>query len=355
MVILSYENVFAYSPSTISGAEDFFHHDQNIPLIPITPIEDEDAVADMFDPTTVNGVHMNLHPQQSASGASSSWSSTVPNPSSAHAVPAAEVNSVDPVLVAALTAFLSNNNQGSLIDRGLLIKLLSDPKMVEQLRSHAAAASAQTAPASSSSTQNLPVTTSIQSQSAWMTGMQNRPNQAMSLAETAAIPISRTDQHLAQISRPEAAAAPSGVFYPSAPNMRPMVLEAGSAPSPSPSNGPSLVTKDTSYYKSLILQHGEERQETAPPPQFGNRGSNHQLGSMREQSSSNNSKSRDMMKPKIMKPCIYFNSSRGCRNGANCAYQHDSAASQQQRVSGGGMPDSQSAKRMKMDREITGT
>ncbi|RDX60428.1 Zinc finger CCCH domain-containing protein 30, partial [Mucuna pruriens] len=29
------------------------------------------------------------------------------------------------------------------------------------------------------------------------------------------------------------------------------------------------------------------------------------------------------VKFKIQKPCKYFNSSRGCRNGSNCHYQHD--------------------------------
>lgn len=58
---------------------------------------------------------------------------------------------------------------------------------------------------------------------------------------------------------------------------------------------PSAPIKDMNYYKSLIQQHGGGGGER-----------------------------RDVTKTRrISKPCMYFKSPRGCRNGANCSYQHD--------------------------------
>lgn len=58
----------------------------------------------------------------------------------------------------------------------------------------------------------------------------------------------------------------------------------------------SAPIKDVNYYKSLIQQHG------------GGGGGER----------------RDVTKTRmISRPCIYFKTPKGCRNGANCAYQHD--------------------------------
>ncbi|XP_027147919.1 zinc finger CCCH domain-containing protein 6 [Coffea eugenioides] len=371
-------------PSTDAGAE--ISSDEPVTHIPITPIEDEDAPAPtnaLFDSVTMNTLPLSLQSQPLTPGASSSHV-TINHPQRA---PATEViTGVDLDVVAAahaaLSAVMTNTNQGNMIDRDLLIKILSDPKMVEQLvKNHGSSTSTQTMPATSmqnvptnmqhmasistrmpvASMQNVPATAipniaSTTTQSIPGPSMPNRPRPmtpGISLSDQSQISISRTDRPLAHISRPEVVAPPvtaasGGVFYPpsriaSISNMRPPVPDVVSAPSPSVG---APVAKDINYYKSLIQQHGGDRQE--PMLHYNNR-SNTPLLSAREPL--NNPKSRDM-KPKIMKPCMYFNSSRGCRNGANCAYQHDES-SPQQRVNG--MPDSQSAKRMKMDREITGT
>ncbi|KAL3505375.1 hypothetical protein ACH5RR_035216 [Cinchona calisaya] len=365
------------NPSIERGAE--FSSPCDPPtLIPITPIEDEDAPTNaLFDSGTMNTVPISLHTQPVAPGTSLSQHNLTTNPP-ALGVPATEViTGVDADVLAAARAVLSillpNNNQGNMIDRDLLIKILSDPKMVEQLvKNHGASIGTQTMPVSSmlnmqtasmqpmasansrqpaASMQNMPASkipniALTTPQSTPGSSMQNMPRPmtpGINLSDPSTLSISRTDRYLAHISRPELVAAPpvtttsTGVFYPP---MRPPVPDA-----PAPSVGPS-VTKDIDYYKRLIQQHGGERQE--PLPQYGNRSGPH-FPSVREPS--NNSKSTDL-RPKIMKPCMFYNSSRGCRNGANCAYQHDESS--QQRVSSS-IPDSQNAKRMKMDREITGT
>ncbi|XP_052732020.1 zinc finger CCCH domain-containing protein 6 isoform X2 [Vigna angularis] len=103
------------------------------------------------------------------------------------------------------------------------------------------------------------------------------------------------------------------------------------------------AAKDVNYYKSLIQQHGGDKQETLP---YSSKRQIHQPVTSYEPAYNQRAK---VSKPKIMKPCIFFNSSRGCRNGANCAYQHD--ASFQPR--GNTVAGIQSSKRMKMDHEIS--
>jgi hypothetical protein len=147
------------------------------------------------------------------------------------------------------------------------------------------------------------------------------------------------------ITQASLTATPSGSFY-TQPNGTGMgVLPSARVLPPGVPSSPSIgatQAKDMSYYKNLIQQHGGDRQET--PQQFGGR-YNHQIGTSQDLV---NSKSRES-KHKIMKPCIYFNTPRGCRNGANCAYQHDSSSQKK----GSSIAEVQSAKRMKMDREIS--
>lgn len=119
-----------------------------------------------------------------------------------------------------------------------------------------------------------------------------------------------------------------------------------------PPLAPPPPPRDMDYYKHLIHQHGREGQQqqqqqysngarARPNPEFGSTG--------------NNPKMRDL-KGKMIRPCMYFNSARGCRNGANCTFLHDSSLPQRSGNSMATAEAQQSSKRMKFDREeITGT
>ncbi|KAL2499404.1 Zinc finger CCCH domain-containing protein 6 [Abeliophyllum distichum] len=355
------------NPSVSVGIEDSLQNDQNTLLIPITPIEDEDAALDApLSYIESNTAPMTSQPQLLAHATSSSQVSGGTNPNDYKIPESGGDPCVEPDIVAAahaaLTAVMSKNDQGNLIDHNLLIKILSDPKMIEQLvTNRGTASSMQNVPASSipnmpptgvqnmpfSSTQNVPFSST---QNVPFSNTQNMPSTSIStinLPNPSSITINRRDPPSAHITRPElvsSLATSSRPFFPPSrmgpiPNIRPSVPDASLAPPPS---ARPPVAKDINYYKSLIKQHGSERQEGLP--QFGNQ----QLGTIQEPL--NIAKSRDP-KLKIMRPCIYFNSARGCRNGANCAYLHDTTP--QPRVSS--VPEVQSTKRMKMDREITGT
>ncbi|GAB4847517.1 hypothetical protein Ancab_026576 [Ancistrocladus abbreviatus] len=101
------------------------------------------------------------------------------------------------------------------------------------------------------------------------------------------------------------------------------------------------VVKDANYYKSLVKQHGTERQETRQQCFDGQSRGCSELAL--------NSIQGDV-KAKIQKPCIYFHSTKGCWNGSNCPYQHDLTL----QLRAGSIPEAHSTKRMKITREITG-
>lgn len=324
--------------------EETTNNSQHTPVVPITPIEDEDA---SLDTTSIIS-------HQSSQG------STTDN-SSANAFPTTDS---DPGIVAAvqaaLSSVMSNNDQGNLIDGELLIKILKDPKMIEHLITNRAASSSgqQSMPSSSSFHGPQHLATSVGMNnfvSSSSPGMPSTSTQYISNLRSPPknsfdpvnIAMNRRD---AVVTRPElvppSMGTATGQFYPPSrtgsipPNLRPSVSDAISAPSPAP-------VKDINYYKSLIQQHGGERRDSTP--QFTHQSSQFS-GTNQEQPMNMMMKPRES-KPKIMKPCIYFNSSRGCRNGANCTFQHD--VSTQQKANS--VPEVQSSKRMKLDREITGS
>ncbi|KAK9059910.1 hypothetical protein SSX86_020614 [Deinandra increscens subsp. villosa] len=290
------------NPVSTMGNDESYYNDQQTPVIPVTPIEDEDTSPDTS-------------------------SSITPVTSSNGMPPPGMVPGVEPDVVtaaySALNAAMSNTTQGNLIDPNLLIKILSDPSIIQKLVStHGPSTSSQ--PIS----QPPPVPTTLPP--------------AISLPDPP-LPAHTRPTHL-----PFSTPSSSGTHYPPPGRVGPVPVHVSvpapvsvpvsnmQPPPPPPPEVNPTGKKDINYYKSLIQQHGGEKQEAV---NYNNNNNNN----------NNNQKTRDV-KQKIMKPCIYFNSTRGCRHGANCVFQHDSSS---QRVNS--LQESQSAKRMKMDREITGT
>lgn len=246
-------------------------------------------------------------PSQSGVDVGTEPSRTDENTSVSSTLPAASE------IMAALTAISNNKELGrGMIDQDLLMKILSNPKLVENLVANSGGAGS----VSSNGT---------------------RPYLSEANGVVTTTPASSNGQYYPQ---PTVTHTPSITYPPPAPSDHP---NYGAPPA-----------RDASYYKSLIQQHGGERQEAPPPVQqhLGYR-YNPQPGGgpnpeMVNSNNNNNQRPRDS-KPKIMKPCMYFNSSRGCRNGANCLYQHDAAAYQPRNPNNGNeMP---SAKRMRFDRD----
>lgn len=311
------------NPAPPMSADESYYNDQYTPKIPITPIEDEDV-----DTSSSSSIALPVTTMPSAPTTTmpSAPITTMPSHSANELPLPGMVPGVEPDVVSAaysaLNAAMSNTTQGNLIDPNLLIKLLSDPSLIEKLVStHGPSTSSQQSP-------NPPP-------------MPKLPP-AVSLAEPPLpvhprpthLPFSTPSSSSSSHYPPQSRAGPIHVPAPLPVSVSVSVSNLQSHPPPPVEVNPP-AKKDISYYKSLIQQHGGEKPESA------NNNNNN--------TNNNNLKTRDM-KPKVMKPCIYFNSTRGCRHGANCVFQHDSSS---QRVTS--LPEAQSAKRMKMDREITGT
>eukprot|EP00257_Ricinus_communis_P017683 XP_015576185.1 zinc finger CCCH domain-containing protein 6 [Ricinus communis] len=320
------------NPAFPAEVEDFRQGDHQVPQIPITPIEDEDATdatSDFRGPQIVP-VSSQSHllaplPQRSIPSISNTRINEKPV---AGVLP---VPGVEPDVVAAASAAFAavnkSNEQGSLIDHDLLIKILNNPKLIEKLvQDYGAASNGQNVPKPAPSFVPL--------------SDPPPPPPPVSLSDPSYMHMNRTEMNTTS----SFAATSSGPFYAQPNGAGPGYLPNAQVPPPAvPASSVGVPqVKDMNYYKNLIQQHGGERQEA--PHQYGNRYS--QLAGTNQELV--NPKSREL-KPKIMKPCIYFNSSRGCRHGANCAYQHD--PSFQQRSSA--ISEVQSAKRMKVDREIS--
>lgn len=340
------------SPSDSSELHLYHHDDSQTPLIPITPIEDDDA-ADSLDSvspirTLANSQSQCLPKSLTASGTvhlSTTSSSEVksrgnepniptPNPNERPAIGA--IPGVEPDVVAAasaaFTAIMRSNEEGSLIDRDLLIKILSNPKLLEQLvLDHGMLANQQFAPKPSSTciTASLPM-----------------PLHANTMGSEAPLSIPLSGQFNPRANTTLPTLNPP---IPPIPNLRPAPNAVqNQIASTVPMKTPPV--KDINYYKSLIQQHGGERNEAQDQTlvRFSNHHNQNPFGANPEPIES--SKPREL-KPKMQRPCVYFNSPTGCRHGANCMFQHD--VSYQKRI--GGMPEVQGgAKRMKLERELTG-
>ncbi|KAL1309345.1 hypothetical protein HN51_052045 [Arachis hypogaea] len=285
------------NPSVSADVEASQCIDSQTTLIPITPMEDEDATTDSISQSN----SFELPP-------------VIPNGPNPHT----SVQLAHGSLSDALTSVMKNNEHGNLIDPELFNNILKNPEVIEKLvRDYGASNSLQSAnnPGSSSVTFSHPSLSSHQVEASAPTSVTfSSPN----------YPSSGGNQ-----------VGPVSTQWLPRPPMSQATISSASDVS---------LPKDVNYYKSLIQQHGEERQETHP--YTANR--QIQRPMVNHETPQHNSRSRET-KSKIMKPCIFFNSSRGCRNGANCAYQHDVTFQSR----GSAVPSVQSSKRMKMDSEIS--
>ncbi|ESW08065.1 hypothetical protein PHAVU_009G015300 [Phaseolus vulgaris] len=298
------------NPSVSVDAEDSNYTDGQPALIPITPIEDEDAAAEaLTDSLEPFDASQSLELPPGILKNSNSVTSTQFARGLTSDVAAASV---------ALTNIVKSNEHGKLIDHDLLNNILNNPEVIEKLvRDYGATNNSQ-------SVHNVASSGAVFS----------NPPIPINQGETA------TPSSIAFSATSSYAPSTGGQVVPVSTQWPPRPA-ASSAIVSSPVEVPAA--KDVNYYKSLIQQHGGEKQETLP---YSSKRQIHQPVTSYEPTYNQRAK---VSKPKIMKPCIFFNSSRGCRNGANCAYQHDTSFQPR----GNTVPGIQSSKRMKMDHEIS--
>lgn len=421
------------SPPVSLHVEEENYDDNLTPLIPIIPIEEEEsadikpevAVTKLAD-TTTNLKSQNLHQHISATFPISSQcnaSSTVPSSAGGRLVPAITPGLEAELTAAVVAAVSKSNQQGSLIDMDLLVKIFNDPIMIEKLikeqRTAAATVSASSNSVGIPTSRLQPATSVPVSKPTSAVGLlpcmskQATPSDSFLTpapdkpAGTSVSMLTSALHHLAgksttlpvtlhtppAPSQPTSALLnlmhlnknihymPDGVLHTlnTHPPQQDTLLSYGvkrAAPLPSVSSSelstvplPSataklhavashmrsaastvpryqqstdsaFAVKDANYYKNLIKQHGTDKQDMQDS-QIGLHHNNSE-----DFKSAHNNKTGEMIF-KTQKPCIYFKSSRGCRNGSNCPYQHD-----QWRA--GNLLETQNAKRFKLGPEIKG-
>ncbi|KAL9328233.1 hypothetical protein ACSQ67_003236 [Phaseolus vulgaris] len=72
------------------------------------------------------------------------------------------------------------------------------------------------------------------------------------------------------------------------------------------------VVKDVNYYLNLVRDHDNYKKDMRSRNNFQD-----------SKKPRNNTTNQEEAKFKIHKPCKYFKTSRGCRNGSNCRHQHE--------------------------------
>ncbi|XVF47797.1 hypothetical protein PTKIN_Ptkin03bG0139600 [Pterospermum kingtungense] len=379
------------SPSVSLDVEVECYDDSRIPLVPLTPIEDEEGVEISSDFAAQAKTHPNsgtaalLMPQ----GLSKSETQSIPHfPSSAAEPPVFDMlpgvsSDVMASALSALTAVMKRKEWGSLIDTSLLVNILSDPMMVEKLihehKYQSAAVNLVSAPLHTSEPEtgvtSLPLPKPVTSSSP-IPADRNSNHLLKEFQPTLGIPASKEDT--ISISKPMTVESsiplastginmisghkaangnaystlnqlqPAHIGMPVQPNCVQKVQPAVSS-TPMQLNAGAVVTametnlvKDANYIKNLIREHGREKPEA--------KGHNISQTGSHFNHIQNQKLEHVALKTKFKKPCMYFNSPKGCRHGLNCAYLHDKSCQLQT----GKILECPSAKRMKLGREIIG-
>ncbi|KAE8716376.1 Mitochondrial [Hibiscus syriacus] len=252
---------------------------QQTPQIPITPIEDEDAAIE---------TPLNSHSQLLPPGILHTLHCSMPSVSIASAdekPDAGMVLNVEPCGVAAAFAAINQSNDpANVIDPDFLVKVLSNPRLIEKLIADYGAASGA---------QNLTESSSPLVPSPDLPPPANHSNPLPAH-------INRTENCTAFLSATSGGAfyaTPNGVGVGQSNKQGPIPSVHPPSASPAPAVG-LPQKKGLNYYKNLIQQHGGERQK---PAQKLKSRYNQNLKPNLELI--NNPKPRDS-RPKIMKPCM---------------------------------------------------
>ncbi|CBI17393.3 unnamed protein product, partial [Vitis vinifera] len=318
------------SPSISLDIEECHQDDCDIPLVPITSMEDEGTVDTLFDlAAPINSSMISKPPALSqdllASGNTSQCNRPVLEPPAIEKTALGLSPDVEADIIAAATAAITMvmrcKEQGSLIDTDLLIKILTNPKMTEKLINDCR---------EPGGTSTIPFS-------------ESKP-------VTQLVTVSCSEPAMVLEPRPANENIPTnGNLHNILKGVQPTLNTTPTLPDILPTSSFKAIkshVKDVNYYKSLVKQHGGEKQGTQDQiiPQYANH-ENYLQGMELIQ----NFKPTEL-KPKSQKSCIFYNSPTGCRNGTNCPYQHDTFS----QLRCGSMLEDKRAKRMKLDGKITG-
>ncbi|WCJ32595.1 Zinc finger CCCH domain-containing protein 6 [Euphorbia peplus] len=329
------------SPSVSLSVEEQFYDDRVTPVIPLTPVEEEEY--------TPNNMTCELSPAVPQDPLSSG-ACNIPILEPASKKPKIGTSSALGETVDALLKTVDR----SAIDTDLLVKIFSDPKMIENLMKGGLAPSVTGSmprlvplPCAISKTGlpapvpvDQPISKPEPTRSFHMPthgnlhGIDNEvhsPNQGQSVSNMNTVAKLLVES---EPTRPPS----SGMTMHFQPKQ-------GSACISEPNLNQNPVM-DMNYFKNLIREHGTEKKELPSPNMnyngnYSNPVQNLQFGTNVE---------KKQVRSKFQKACMYFASPKGCRNGSNCPYQHDISPFQYYNR---GPLDIPVSKRMKFSGEIT--
>jgi hypothetical protein len=378
-----------FSPSISAEAQESCHDDSSVCLVPLTAIEDDDP-SDLFDseqapsePSIIishqsNSVaHPTIAPPAQIPPGNDSVSPSLTDMSATLSRLGSHAD-VAAATAAAITA-LTSAEQGNLIDQDLLIKILSDPSLIEKLLPENRKPNPKPPqPTTSSIAMSAPPPVSPllpQHTAHLFNSSTNDPNPRPTrpVVPTSAsgpmpplpppslhhnVPLYNTTRSTNANLRPPQSTVTSTVsaplpsppppppqphMIPSFSGVRPNMVSPvpTSALPPLPQTIPATIrppsvtpAKDANYYKSLIKQHGGENILSANPDVNGT-----SSGPMQFKSQQHGVLGAcDVTKSK--KTCAFFNTARGCRYGDSCLFLHESSINSR---------DERAKKRVKLD------
>lgn len=322
--------LFQSSPFVSPDVTDSHYDDSRTQLVPLIPIEEDDASDQLVEPHI--GLPNNYHQSDKYESAvisvprvsDSSITTTTKHQTSGLIGASAGMPNEPDVLAAAsaaYTAIMQSNQMGGMIDQDLLIKILSDPAQLERLMKEYGIVKHEQSTTSAVVAPMLP-------------GAQ--PQMA------ASAPPSFSDPVVTYKSMSPTLPPPPPVL-----NRLPPAVPSVSMNPPASSSQAINFSRGINYYKTLIHQHGGERQE--PLEQHGTQFGMYQQSNPTQTTvdvASSGTAQGQYSKARHTKPCAYFNTARGCRNGANCTFLHDVSAARKEQPKG--------AKRLKLDSRIAG-
>ncbi|KAH1223996.1 Zinc finger CCCH domain-containing protein 6 [Glycine max] len=366
-------------PDGPSESEKEFYDDNEslIPLIPLIPVEEEEESAEDIEPdSSIKKLHKQNSQQQYIPPAISLVNPECSNVNShCSGKPLGATSSEADIIAAASSAavasIIKRNEQGTLIDMDLLVKLFTDPTMIEKLieqnrtatttvsvsapsnilsiptsYSKPAAVASETTP-----TTTRPSITSVPSVSL----PKPVPPQTVTRHKPPSIPtphmhrpVKKNTPHMANRVLPSLnthspqqglkRAAPSLASVSSS-ELKTVTVSSASANMHAVEKQVQSTTtgavKDVNYYLNLVKEHGTHKQ----------------AGKKSLKNLQGLKPSQGEVKFKSKKPCIYFRTKRGCRNGSDCPYQHDMS---NRGEAGKVLMAQQNAKRLKVGPEIKG-
>ncbi|KAJ6929864.1 zinc finger CCCH domain-containing protein 6-like [Populus alba x Populus x berolinensis] len=404
------------SPVVSLDVEDTDYDDSLTPIIPLIPVEEEEATelpSDLTEPLKTSQSPA-LPPFLLSSGTLNSSKCITPasNPLLSEKpafgkLPNAGTNLIS-AASAAVTAIMKNKGHGSLIDTGLLVKILSDPKMIEELAGGNQPHPVTSRPVTSSMSPSCEKPDVVPAQFTANGNLQPLPSEEQPWSkQTCQIPISCPKPAMPLRSMPS-----NGSLYLQPSQMHPTVSRASMhqdtapasgfgvfssihVPIPVPNSMPTTVStvpresiatqisfkdtgphqmsnlvqstlvvkpvqpnsvphagmktnpvKDVEYIKNLIREHGTVKKEIQDRSMPHN---GRHYNQTQNQELIQNIKKRES-NHKSQKPCMYFKTPKGCRNGFNCPFQHDPSFQFQT----GSALDAPVEKKMKFSGEIVG-